>query len=114
MIVTHPQGLQHSIVDGSDVTFTVIATGTQLSYQWQKNGINIFNTANTYSGTTTATLTILSVTAVDSGQYRVSVSNSAGSVISNQASLTFGKYFYFIRNIYYTTLSAYSNLLSTT
>ena len=94
MILTHPQDIQHSVADGSDVTFTVVATGTQLSYQWQKNGINIFNLANTYSGTTTATLTILSLTTVDSGQYRVVISNSAGSVTSNQASLTFGKYCY--------------------
>ena len=91
MILTHPQDIQHSVADGSDATFFVTATGFQLNYQWQKNGINIFDTANTYSGTTTATLTVLSVNINDTGLYRVIVSNSAGSVFSNQANFTVGK-----------------------
>ena len=92
-ILAHPVDLQLNVDTntGSNVTFTVNADGSELTYQWQKDGNNIFDTANTYSGTMSATLTILSVTTDDSGQYRVIVSSPYGSVLSNQASLTYGK-----------------------
>jgi hypothetical protein len=56
------------------------------TYQWQKNGTNI--PAATNATAATATLTINPVNYSDQGNYRVAVSNSAGSDTSNSATLT--------------------------
>lgn len=53
------------------VTFTVSATGGDLSYQWQLNGTNI-------TGATGATLTLTNLSADQAGVYSVIVSNAAG------------------------------------
>lgn len=79
-ITTQP--VTQSVVDGSSVTFSVIATGTgSLSYQWQKAGTAI-------SGAITNTYTIAVVTTGDAGDYTVVVSNTAGPVTSSVATLT--------------------------
>ena len=65
----------------SQVTFTVTATYGTLTYQWQKNTVDI-------PDETGATLTLDSVQAIDEGSYRVVVSNTADSVTSNPATLT--------------------------
>ncbi|PJJ53073.1 PQQ-dependent sugar dehydrogenase [Hymenobacter chitinivorans] len=71
-----------SVPPGQPASFTVTATGTApLSYQWQKNGVNI-------TGATSATYTIASVAAADAGQYRAVVTNAVGSATSNAATLT--------------------------
>ncbi len=66
---------------GQTALFSVTATGTPpLSYQWSKNGMPV-------SGATAASYS-LSATAADSGAtFRVAVSNAAGSVTSNAATL---------------------------
>ncbi|HKR29897.1 MAG TPA: choice-of-anchor D domain-containing protein, partial [Terriglobales bacterium] len=68
---------------GQAAAFSVGATGTApLSYQWQKNGVNI-------SGATAASYTTPAATTVDSGStFRVLVSNTTGSVTSSAATLT--------------------------
>jgi glucose/arabinose dehydrogenase/regulation of enolase protein 1 (concanavalin A-like superfamily) len=67
---------------GQSATFQVAATGTPpLNYQWQKNGVAI-------TGATAATFTISSAQTSDAGDYRVTVSNSSGSVVSQVAKLT--------------------------
>ena len=68
---------------GQVAAFTVAATGTPpLSYQWQKDGTTI-------GGATSSSYTIPATTAADNGaQFRVVVSNSAGSVASSAATLT--------------------------
>ena len=71
---------------GADVTFSVSASGAD-AYQWMKDGVEIADTADTYSGTNIATLTVLSVDISDEGLYSCRVSNGAGSVISNEAQL---------------------------
>ncbi|MDQ3814732.1 MAG: PQQ-dependent sugar dehydrogenase, partial [Armatimonadota bacterium] len=83
VITRHPAS--QTITAGQPVTFSVSATGSApLSYQWQRNGINI-------SGATAASYTISSVTTADNGaQFRVIVSNSLGQAISNSATLTVG------------------------
>ncbi len=77
------QPLSRSITSGSTATFTVAATGTApLSYQWRKNGTAI-------AGATSATYTTPAETTADSGAvFSVTVSNSAGSVTSANATLT--------------------------
>ena len=80
VITTQPQSI--SVAEGSPASFTVTASGSQpLSYQWRKNTINI-------SGATNSTYNIPAVTPGDAGNYSVVVSNSAGSVTSNDAVLT--------------------------
>ena len=68
---------------GETATFTVTASGAApLSYQWQKNSVNI-------SGATSASYTTPATVSSDSGAtFRVIVSNSAGSVTSSAATLT--------------------------
>src|SRR6266481_3560246 len=67
---------------GQSATFTVGATGTApLSYQWQKNSTNITG-ATSSSYTTPAT-----TTADNNSTFDVVVSNAAGSVTSNAATL---------------------------
>ena len=74
-----------------NATFSVAATGVSLTYQWQKDGTNITDTADTYNGTTTATLTVLSVELSDAGNYTCVVTGAGGSVNSNTAQLTVGE-----------------------
>src|ERR1051326_2503994 len=75
------------VCSGSSASFSVTATGTDLSYQWRKNGVNLSN-GGTISGSTTATLTINPASAADSGSYDVVVTTGCGSPTSNTASLT--------------------------
>ncbi len=67
---------------GQTATFTVVASGTApLSYQWQEAGTSV-------AGATSASYTTPATTAADNGsQFAVVVSNSAGSVASNPATL---------------------------
>ena len=68
----------------SSVTFSVTATGPDLTYQWKKNNINI-------PGATSASYTIVNPSApTDLASYSVVVSNSHGSAVSAPATLTLG------------------------
>ncbi len=79
-IITQPAG--KTVITGQTATFSVVATGTSLSYQWQKNGTDI-------AGATGASYTTPPATLSDNGSiFRVNVTNPAGSVISNGAVLT--------------------------
>ena len=75
-ITVQPVGA--SVCAGENATFSVEATGTNLSYQWYVDGVLISDNA-TYSGATTSTLTITSAsTNLDSKWYRC-ILNSGGS-----------------------------------
>jgi hypothetical protein len=78
-ITTQP--VSQSAAAGSSVSYTVVATGNSLSYQWRKDGIAI-------AGATASTYTISSVAATDAASYDVIVSNSVASVTSSVATLT--------------------------
>ncbi|HEU4391225.1 MAG TPA: pectinesterase family protein, partial [Blastocatellia bacterium] len=79
-ITTQP--VSQTVTAGSNATFTVVASGTPpLTYQWKKNGADI-------SGATAATLSLVNVQSADAGSYTVIVTNGAGSVTSNPATLT--------------------------
>jgi len=70
-----------TVLTDDTATFTVVATGANLSYQWQRNGADI-------AGATSASFTTSAVTYVDSGaQYKVIVTNPDGSVTSSVANL---------------------------
>ena len=64
--------VSQTICAGQPVTFTVTATGTNLNYQWRKNGSNI-------GGATSASYTIASAVSGDAGNYDVVISNSGCS-----------------------------------
>ena len=79
-ITSQPQDA--TVTEGQTANFSVTATGTgPLSYQWRKDGTNI-------SGATSASHNISITSLSDAGDYSVRVSNSAGNVTSNNATLT--------------------------
>jgi hypothetical protein len=79
-IVAQPQN--KTAIEGTNVTFTVSATGTtNLFYQWKFDGINISNA-------TASSFTITNVQTLNEGEYSVVVSNIAGKVTSSNALLT--------------------------
>lgn len=80
VITTQPQAL--SLKVGASGTLSVTATGApDPTYQWKKDGVAI-------TGATSTTYTLSSVATKDAGDYTVVVSNSAGSAISNSATLS--------------------------
>ncbi|SDJ77060.1 T9SS type A sorting domain-containing protein [Flavobacterium noncentrifugens] len=81
VITTHPVSQAVCTNAGTNVTFTVAATGDGLSYQWKKNGTNI-------PGATSTSYTITNVALSDLADYTAVVSNVGGNVTSNTASLT--------------------------
>ncbi len=91
MISSHPMDLVN-VSAGIDVSFSVTATGGELVYQWMKDGVDIFNTPFKYVGTNTSNLTVLSVNDPDDeGIYLVTVGNAAGTVPSNETTLSISK-----------------------
>src|SRR6266567_2424808 len=80
-ITTQPTS--QTVIAGQTASFSVVATGTApLSYQWQKNGAAI-------SGATSSSYTTPAATTSDNGaQFTAAVSNAAGSVTSDVATLT--------------------------
>jgi hypothetical protein len=75
------QPVSRSAAVGANVTFAVTAVGTApLTYQWRKNGTAI-------SGATAATLALSNVQTTDTAAYTVVITNLAGSVTSEVATL---------------------------
>jgi Immunoglobulin I-set domain. len=74
------QPIKISTCVGENVSFTVIATGDSLYYQWKKNGFNI-------PGATQSTLTFNPVSYTDTASYSCLVYNTCGSVLSDAAYL---------------------------
>lgn len=84
-VVTAPaittQPASASANEGGTVTFTVVAAGDGLSYQWKRNGTAI-------AGATAASYTTSALAAGDDQSiYTVTVTNAGGSVTSNNATL---------------------------
>jgi hypothetical protein len=79
-ITTQP--ISRAIAAGSNVTFTVVASGTPpLAFQWRLNGTNL-------PAATTNTLQLLSAQPSNAGLYTVLVNNLAGTTTSAAAALT--------------------------
>ncbi len=79
-IVSEPQ--HQTILNGADVVFSVTATGTPpLAYQWRLNGTNLPEAVD-------SNLTLAGATFAQSGFYTVSVTNAAGSTLSDPAALS--------------------------
>ncbi len=74
---------------GGQAAFSVNASGTPpMHYQWQKDTLDLANSAR-ISGSQSSAVAITSLENADSGDYRVIVSNTYGSVTSRVANLTF-------------------------
>ena len=78
-IVTQP--VNQRVAFSGTATFSVSASGGDLSYQWCSNSANILNETN-------ATLTLNNVQTNAAASYSVIVTNLAGSVTSSNATLT--------------------------
>ena len=80
-VTSHPS--DQTVTEGQTATFSLSASGTApLTYQWQKNGADI-------SGATGRNHTTTPVTMADNGStYRCVITNTAGTVTSNAATLT--------------------------
>jgi hypothetical protein len=79
-ITTQPQS--QTVTVGGTASFSVSASGSSpFSYQWKKSGSNI-------SGATSSSYSISNAQTSHAGSYTVTVTNSAGSVASNAATLT--------------------------
>jgi len=87
-IIQHPESQTVCAPPGTSVQFTVAAAGQgTMSYQWQKNGIDLL-LGSRYHGVTGTTLTVVDVTVIDSGNYWCVVTAGCGSVNSDTATLT--------------------------
>ena len=85
-ITTQPKSVKQAV--GTTAKFTVEASDSSCSYQWQWKSPTGSWTNCSLTGAKTATLS-MPVTAARNGyQYRCKVSNSAGSVTSSAATLT--------------------------
>ncbi len=80
-IISGPPNSQ-TIVSGSSVTFTVVASGSNLSYKWFKSGTLV---SGPFSG---PSFSINYVTTQHAGGYYVEVTNTAGTTRSATATLT--------------------------
>jgi hypothetical protein len=81
------QPTDQTVIAGAAASFSVTATGTSPTYQWQ---VSTDGTSWTdQAGATSTTLSLSSVAVSDSGKgFRVIVSNAAGSVTSSSGLLT--------------------------
>ncbi len=85
VIITSPSITQQpasmSVNQGMAATFLVVATGSDLVFQWYKNDVLI-------AGATKSVLVFSSVSSADAASYYVMVKNSVGNISSNQVSLS--------------------------
>ncbi|MCZ7641009.1 MAG: immunoglobulin domain-containing protein [Verrucomicrobia bacterium] len=86
-VITQPPQSQ-TVSLGDPVSFEVVATATEpVSYRWFRDE-TVLADGGRFSGTGTARLQIAAVEAEDAGDYRVSIEDAGGSVISTAARLT--------------------------
>ncbi len=86
-ITTQPTST--TLCAGGNASFSVVAAGTAITYQWQLSTTGCAGTFTNITGATSATLNVNSVTASQSGYaYRVVITNSCNIVTSSCATLT--------------------------
>uniref|UniRef100_UPI0037C0B3B5 beta strand repeat-containing protein n=1 Tax=Flavobacterium sp. TaxID=239 RepID=UPI0037C0B3B5 len=77
-----------TVCAGSNVTFSVAASGGSLTYQWYNDTTPLTDNA-TVSGSNSATLTLSNISLADvSTKYNCHVTNSCGAIISNYSALS--------------------------
>ena len=77
--------LSQSVIVGRSANFDVIASGSALRYQWQRNGTNILNATN-------RALAFANLQLAHEGDYRVLVSSGAFTNASRDARLTVARH----------------------
>ena len=85
-ITGQPKSVSKTV--GATATFTVTATGSNLSYQWQYKTVGGSWKNSTTGGCNTAALSVGAVEARNGYQYRCIVTSGGKSVTSNVATLT--------------------------
>jgi|GEM_PF-5891915 len=76
-IVTQPQGpISNDLCDGADWVFSVSADGTNVTYQWRKDDVDIEDAVED-------SFTIFDADPNDAGDYCVVVSNNCGDLVSD-------------------------------
>lgn len=86
-ITDQPDSIE--VYEGQTATFTVAATGGGLSYQWQKSDNAGVDWSNISGATSSSYTTAATVRTTDNDdQFRCVVTNTAGTVNSNAATLT--------------------------
>lgn len=78
LITSQPSSL--TITQGTTATFTVVATGSFLQYQWRKAGVDI-------PGANTSVFSIPNAQPTDIASYSVFITNIVGTALSSNASL---------------------------
>lgn len=88
-ITVQPTPATQTICPGFNVTYTVTATGTGLTYQWRQNGVNLTNglqaNLSVISGATTNSLTINALGVANTGNYDVVVSGTCPPSVTSNA-----------------------------
>jgi hypothetical protein len=78
-ITSQINGSPNSNCVGSNLTLNITATGSNLSYQWKRDGVNV--------GTNSSTLNIPSAATTDGGNYTCVITGTCGTVTSNSYSM---------------------------
>jgi hypothetical protein len=78
-ITSHPSSIIAN--PGESAVFSIAATGSNLGYQWMRNGVIV-------AGATSSNLSFSAIQPVHVGTYAVTVSNPSGTVTSASVSLT--------------------------
>jgi autotransporter-associated beta strand protein len=81
-ITTQPTN--QTAVTGTTANFSVVASGSAITYQWRKAGVNIASNATA----TTANLALTNAQSADQATYDVVVTNASGTITSNAVTLT--------------------------
>jgi hypothetical protein len=71
---------------GSNITFTATTTGTGLTFQWSRNGVNLVNGPGV-SGATSSALTLNNVLGNQEGRYSLVIQDSGSNTASNSVPL---------------------------
>ena len=79
--VVKPQILMVTVLNGRSVHLNCEALGTDIVYQWMKDGVNV-------SDANSNMLVITNITELDEGQYKCVASNKGGMAMSEPATVT--------------------------
>jgi len=82
-VLQHPQSL--SICQNTDALFSVFASGSGITYQWNKNGIVM-------NGQNNDTLLLHNASIADTGTYTCTISGVCGSPLTSNAAVLIVKY----------------------
>ena len=86
-MVINSQPSDKTVCEGENTFFEVTATGDNLVYKWQKNGVDLNDAGNIF-GSRSSILIIQNTTISDQGVYRCNVTGSCNNILTNPSNLT--------------------------